>query len=44
MEDISAAGDAQVGQAVRDIHRKAQQALKQHLRWRRCCRTWRGSR
>ncbi|HVK19308.1 MAG TPA: DUF2760 domain-containing protein, partial [Fimbriiglobus sp.] len=31
MEDISAAGDAQVGQAVRDIHRKAQQALKQHL-------------
>ena len=31
MEDISAAGDAQVGQAVRDIHRKAQQTLKQHL-------------
>ncbi len=31
MEDISAAGDAQVGQAVRDIHRKAQQAIKQHL-------------
>ena len=31
MEDISGAGDAQVGQAVRDIHRKAQQALKQHL-------------
>src|SRR5690242_15904098 len=31
MEDISGAGDAQVGQAVRDIHRKAQQALRQHL-------------
>ncbi len=31
MEDISAAADAQVGQAVRDIHRKAQAALKQHL-------------
>ncbi len=31
MEDISGAADAQVGQAVRDIHRKAQQALKKHL-------------
>jgi hypothetical protein len=31
MEDISGANDAQVGQAVRDIHRKAQQAIKQHL-------------
>jgi hypothetical protein len=31
MEDISGAADAQIGQAVRDIHRKAQQALRQHL-------------
>lgn len=31
MEDIAGAGDAQVGAAVRDIHRKAQAALKQHL-------------
>ena len=31
MEDISAAQDAQVGQAVREIHRKAQQVLKDHL-------------
>ena len=31
MEDIAAASDAQVGQAVRDIHRKAQATLKQHL-------------
>jgi len=31
MEDISAAGDAQVGQAVRDIHAKARAVLTQHL-------------
>lgn len=31
LEDISAFPDAQVGQAVREIHRKAQAALKQHL-------------
>ncbi|CAN5541508.1 hypothetical protein BH11PLA2_BH11PLA2_28070 [soil metagenome] len=31
MEDIAAFSDAQVGQAVRDIHRKAQTTLKQHL-------------
>lgn len=31
LEDISAFDDSQVGQAVRDIHRKAQTALKQHL-------------
>ena len=31
MEDVSAAGDAQVGQAVREIHKKAQQVLKDHL-------------
>jgi hypothetical protein len=31
MEDISAASDEQVGQAVRDIHRKAGQVLKQQL-------------
>lgn len=31
MEDISGANDTQVGQAVRDIHTKAQQTLKQHL-------------
>ena len=31
MEDIAAANDQQVGSAVRDIHRKAQAALKQHL-------------
>jgi hypothetical protein len=31
MEDIAAAPDAQVGQAVREIHRKAQQVLKQNL-------------
>jgi hypothetical protein len=30
MEDIAAAGDAQIGQAVREIHKKAQAALKQH--------------
>jgi hypothetical protein len=30
MEDISAAEDAQIGQAVREIHKKAQAALKQH--------------
>lgn len=31
MEDIAAASDAQVGLAVKDIHRKAQAVLKQHL-------------
>lgn len=31
MEDVSGAGDAQVGQAVREIHKKAQQVLKDHL-------------
>ena len=31
MEEIAAFSDAQVGQAVRDIHRKAQATLKQHL-------------
>jgi Domain of unknown function (DUF2760) len=31
LEDISAYQDDQVGQAVRDIHRKAQATLKQHL-------------
>lgn len=31
MENISAAPDAQVGLAVKDIHRKAQAVLKQHL-------------
>jgi hypothetical protein len=31
LEDISGYADAQVGQAVRDIHRKAQALLKQHL-------------
>lgn len=31
LEDISAFPDAQVGQAVREIHRKAQAALRQHL-------------
>lgn len=31
LEDIAAFEDAQIGQAVRDIHRKAQAALKQHL-------------
>lgn len=31
LEDISGYQDAQVGQAVRDIHRKAQAVLKQHL-------------
>jgi hypothetical protein len=31
MEDISGAQDDQVGQAVREIHRKGQQVLKQHL-------------
>lgn len=30
MEDISGAGDAQIGQAVREIHKKAQAALNQH--------------
>ena len=31
LEDISGAADAQIGQAVREIHKKAQAALKQHL-------------
>lgn len=31
LEDISGAADAQVGAAVRDIHRKSQAALKEHL-------------
>jgi hypothetical protein len=30
LEDISGAADAQIGQAVREIHKKAQAALKQH--------------
>jgi len=30
MEDLGGAGDAQVGQAVREIHKKAQAALKRH--------------
>jgi Domain of unknown function (DUF2760) len=30
MEDIGGAADAQIGQAVREIHKKAQAALKQH--------------
>jgi hypothetical protein len=31
MEDITNFPDAQIGQAVRDIHKKAQAAIKQHL-------------
>ncbi len=31
LEDISATTDAQIGQAVREIHRKAQAALREHL-------------
>lgn len=31
LEDISGFEDAQIGQAVRDIHRKSQAVLKQHL-------------
>ena len=31
MEDIAGASDAQVGQAVRDIHKKAAAALKSHM-------------
>lgn len=31
LEDISGAADAQIGQAVREIHKKAQAALKQHV-------------
>jgi hypothetical protein len=31
MEDIAAAGDEQIGQAVREIHRKGQQVLRDHL-------------
>lgn len=30
MEDLSHVGDAQIGQAVREVHKKAQAALKQH--------------
>src|SRR5207248_6397831 len=30
MEDIAGASDAQIGQAVREIHKKGQAALKQH--------------
>ena len=30
LEDISGAADAQIGQAVREVHRKAQAALRQH--------------
>lgn len=30
MEDIHAASDQQIGQAVREVHKKAQAALKQH--------------
>lgn len=30
LEDISGAADEQIGQAVREIHKKAQAALKQH--------------
>jgi hypothetical protein len=30
MEDISGAGDAQIGQAVREIHKKAAATLRQH--------------
>jgi hypothetical protein len=31
LEDISAANDEQVGAGVRELHRKAQAALKEHL-------------
>jgi hypothetical protein len=31
MEDVSAASDAQIGQAVRDIHAKSRAVLTQHL-------------
>jgi Domain of unknown function (DUF2760) len=30
MEDLGGAADAQIGQAVREIHKKAQSALRQH--------------
>jgi hypothetical protein len=30
LEDIQGASDAQIGQAVREVHKKAQAALKQH--------------
>src|SRR5437764_11322595 len=30
LEDIAGASDAQIGQAVREVHKKAQAALKQH--------------
>lgn len=30
LEDISGASDAQIGQAVREVHKKAQAALRQH--------------
>ncbi len=31
LEDIQGASDEQIGQAVREVHKKAQAALKQHL-------------
>ncbi len=31
LEDIQGASDEQIGQAVREVHKKAQTALKQHL-------------
>ena len=31
LEDVQAYSDAQIGAAVRDIHRKARQALQEHL-------------
>src|SRR5438270_2214931 len=31
LEDISGAGDEQVGAGVRELHRKAQEVLKEHL-------------
>lgn len=31
LEDIQGATDAQIGQAVREVHKKAQAALRQHL-------------
>ena len=30
LEDVQAFSDAQIGQAVREVHKKAQEALKQH--------------
>ena len=31
LEDISGAGDEQVGAGVRELHRKAQEVIKEHL-------------